>query len=694
MKSKPFKREDKKNKPRSSVKNDNFRKFDKNDKFKKTNSKKSSNTREKTFFKNDEKIDKSHIITWVFSQSVNFNYWFVDIEWREKWYFVYPANSLGALSWDTVEAYVKTFNWREESVITKVIKRADNIFVGTLEVLKNFWFVILDNKSIKNDIYIPKKLLWTAKHKDRVAVKITKWEWKNPEWYIVENIWDKNKPWNDVLSLVLEAGIKPKFPKAVLDESEKVIWSEEGRIDLTKKLTFTIDWEDAKDLDDAITLEKLWNNYKLIVSIADVSEYVIEGSALDKEAFKRWNSTYLADRVIPMLPEKISNDLCSLNPNTKKLTLSCEIVMDEKWTILSSKVYKSIINSSFRLTYKEVQNMLDDEKNSIWKELMFGWIISKNLLDAVIESFKLKQIITKNKKELWVLDFDFPETKLILDSENNPIDIIKYERYESHKIIEEFMILANQVVWKTFSKLPFLYRIHPKPLEDDVETLRKTLNIFWITLPFIEVTPLVIASILEQIKASPKEKLLSRMVLRALSKAIYSDINEGHFGLGLEFYSHFTSPIRRYSDLLIHRIIKEKIDGTLNAKKISYYKYELAEIAKYISNTERKSEKLEYSVRDLFICKYYFDKVGTEFDAIVSWMIPIWFFVELDNSAEWLVTVESIEINNKTRLFEYDDVNMKFIFKNDLSIQVWDKVRVKLTQVDMERRRLNFELCI
>lgn len=649
-------------------------------------------SRIKNYSKDFSKVEEK--IIWKYSQNKNNDFWFVDVEWIEKWYFVYPKNSWWALDWDEVEAVLKTFNGRKEAVITKVLKRADRILVWTIELKNKFAFVILDNPLFKKDIFLSYKKIEHTKvnNWDKVAIKITRWDWKSPEWRIIDVLWDKNKPWVEVESLILESWLKLNFPQSVLEEANKLKFEiNKWRTDLTGAFTFTIDWDDARDLDDAISIEKDEKNYKLIVSIADVSNYVTEETILDREALKRWNSTYLPDRVIPMLPEKLSNDLCSLNPNTKKLTLSCEIIIDKNGKILSKKVYESIISSNFRLTYNEVQNILDWKLN-IWDELKFSWIITEELVEKVKISYELKQIIEKRKRSIWVLDFDFPELKIILDKENNPIEIKKYERFESHKIIEQFMILANESVWELFSKIPFLYRIHPNPSEDDIEKLRQTLALFDIKLPYKKITPLLISQTLEEIKKSPKERLLSKMVLRSLTKAIYSDENEWHFWLWLEYYSHFTSPIRRYPDLIIHRIIKEKISWNLTIKKIEYYKEILKNIWKKTSETEKLSEKLEYNVKDLFICKYYKDKIWIEEKGIISWIIPAWVFIELDNWVEWFLSLENILLSKNIKKAIYEEDFMRFAFWKDDFLQIWDEVKIKLSWIDDERRRLLFDL--
>jgi ribonuclease R len=303
----------------------------------------------------------------------------------------------------------------------------------------------------------------------------------------------------------------------------------------------------------------------------------------------------------------------------------------------------------------------------------------------------LKQKITQKKQKAGILNFDFPETKIILNEEWYPIDIKKYERYESMKFIEEFMILANESVWELYSKLPFVYRVHPLPNEDDIDKLRKTLHIFWFILPYKNFTPKLLAEILKQIEWNPKEKLLQKLILRSLEKAIYSDENDGHFWLNLEFYSHFTSPIRRYPDLQIHRIIKEKLHKKLTSNRIEHYKNILKTVTKHTSDSERKAEKLEYAVKDLMICKFYENKIWEEFEWVISWVIAAWFFIELENTAEGFVDIEQAASVLWVKRYEFCQDDMKFEFNKELFLQVWDKVKIKVWSIEIEKRRLNFD---
>lgn len=635
------------------------------------------------------------IITGVYTKSPNGDYWFIDPE-GEKWFYIHLKNTDKAISWDTVEAYLKEFRWKKEAVITKIIKRWTNLIVWKLDIKSNFAFVVpLDNKYV-NDIYVwidklqkfEKSINIRLKQNDIVAVRVTKWTTKNPEWLIVDFVWKQDEKNLELKTLIISSWIKTRFDTETVNETLKIKFEiPPKRTDLSQKLTFTIDWEDAKDLDDAIIIEKIKDKYKLFVCIADVAEYVKNNSFLDKEAKKRWNSTYLVDRVIPMLPEKLSNDLCSLNPNTQKLSLVCEIDLDGNWEVIDSKVYEWIIVSKFRLTYKEVQEIID-KKINIWDTLKFWWILTGELEQNLFLAYELKNIIKKNREKYWVLDFDFPEIKIITDWKNNVIDIKKYESYESNKLIERFMVLANESVSKLFSKYPFVYRIHPEPSDEDIEKLRNILNIFDIKLPYKKITPKLISQVLISLKDNKNKNLISTQILRSLSKAIYSDENEGHFGLALEYYSHFTSPIRRYADLLIHRIIKQKIHNKLDTKSINIYKNSLKETTKHITDTEKKSEKLEYDVKDLMICKYYENKIWEKYTCNIVSMIEAWVFISLSNSVEWFIPKDSLA-NWKSYVF--DNSKMQFaVWKN--IFKLWDELKVILKEIDFLKRRLIFDI--
>lgn len=659
--------------------------------------------RKKVFKKEIEDFSAKNTVKWIYKQNTNWDFGFVDTENNgvKKWYYVFAFNKLDALDWDEVLAEIKSFKWKDEAVILKVLKRTKKILVWEFSLSKdwNYWFVVVNDEAFKKDIFIPWKMSKEAKNEDIVWLKITKWEWKNPTWEIIKILWKKWDKKIDVEWFILEAWFKADFSFKLEKEANKIQynWDLKNRKDLRNLFTFTIDWEDAKDLDDAISIEKLENwNYKLFVHIADVCHYVTEKSNIDIEALERWISVYLADRVLPMLPKNLSNNLCSLNSNTDKLTLTCEMIIWKDWKLKSQKVYESVINSNFRLTYKFVEEIINSNKNfeelyEEIKEFNKKEILKKeeeNLLEKIKLSKELKIIIWKDKEKSWVLNFDFPETKLILDENYNVVEIKEYPRYESNKIIEEFMVMANEAVSREFSNIPFLYRIHDLPSEEDFNKLQTTLNIFWIKFVLKKWDTKDFSNLLDiisTIEEKWKKMFLEKMVLRTLSKAIYTSENVGHFGLGLDFYSHFTSPIRRYPDLQIHRIIKEKLSWKLDKARIAYYKNILEDVALRSSEQERKAEKLEYKVRDYFIVKFYKSKVWEVFDWVITTMMPKWFFVQLPDTVEWFV-----ELN-----FNYSFNDELQEFKNKKTwktFRIWDELKIRLIEADEKLIRLNFEI--
>lgn len=641
-----------------------------------------------------ENID-SNIIVWTYSQSRENFFGFVDVDWLDKWYFVHWNNKLNAMDWDKVEAILKQYNWKIEAEIVRVLERKKSYIVWKFSVpkWKNFWFVIPKNKAIKNDIFIPLSNSFQAKDWDLVWVEIVKFSWKNPEWIIREIIWKKwqlDKREEDILSLAIDSWARITFPEEIKIELEKFsekISKQEflKRKDLRKIFTFTIDWSDAKDLDDAISIEKneKWD-FILYVSIADVSHFVAENSEVDKEAKKRATSIYLADRVIPMLPEKLSNNLCSLNPNTDKLALTAEIYIWWKTGhTVKTKVYETVIKSNFRLTYKEVDEIIS-WKIKNWDELSFWWIVSEELIEKIFLANDLKKNILSHRKKVWILDFDFPETYVKFDEKWNPIWVEEYPKYDSNKLIETFMVSANEAVAKEFSNIPFLYRVHEEPKNLDILELEKKLDLFWVKFKFKKVTTSEFSELLEKFKDlwETKKLFLEKMVLRTLTQAIYSSENFWHFGLWLDFYSHFTSPIRRYPDLQIHRIIKEVINWQYSQKRKKFFKEILPTVAKNSSEKERQAEKLEYKVRDYFIVKFYKNKVWEEFDAIISGVISKWFFVALKDWVEGFVEL-------KNSVFDEELQSHKVFWKR---FMLWEKLRVKLVEADEELLRLNFEI--
>ena len=642
-------------------------------------------------------MKEEEIIRWIFHQSINWEYWFIEIPWHEEQIFVFWDNKNGSLDQDEVEAKIVIYRWRKEAIIQKIIKRSDRVIIWEFKANKkwDFWFVKPFNPSLKQNIFIPWKYIKDVKDKDIVAIKITKWEWKSPEWKILEVLWDKNNPESIINGYILEAWFKLNFPRKVQQEmkelKEPTKQDFEKRKDFKKLFTFTIDGEDSKDLDDAISVEKQENNhYTLYVHIADVAHYVKNGSITQQEALKRWTSVYLPHKVLPMLPEKLSNNLCSLNPDNIKLTLTCKIELNEKWEVIDYNVYESVIESNYRLTYKEV----DDINKWVLKEndklYLSKKIISKELVEKLNIADELRKTVWKIKKEQGLLWFEFPETKIIVDKNLQVIDFKKYPVYESNRLIEEFMILANESVSRKFYKYPFLYRIHAKPSIEDIEKLKKLLSIFWVYFNFVNHNTKEYWELIEKIKEHKWRYILEKLILRTLKKAEYSDKNLGHFWLGLSYYSHFTSPIRRYPDYQIHHIIKLKKQGKLNKKIIMALKKKLENIWKKCTEQEIKAQKLEWKVRDYFMVQYYKDKIWEEFEWIISWMINSWVFVELESTAEWFIELVSKDKNN----WRVQDVEILEFYneKTWKKISIWDKVKVKLKEVDEQLLRINFEL--
>lgn len=647
----------------------------------------------------DHKLSETNVI-WVYSQW-KWDFWFVDVETEtptgktKKWYFVFSRNKKTALDWDMVEASIKVHKGKEEAEIVRVIERKKWLVVGTYKIWKEaFGFVIPKNENVKSDIFVASTNAMWAHNWDIVWVEITKWTGKNPEWVVKEIIsrkWSLDKREEEILTLAVEAWARITFGEDI-QKQLSTIWDSvdqkeiEKRKDFRDMFTFTIDWADAKDLDDAISIQKLENwDFILYVHIADVTNYVTENSALDKEALQRATSIYLADRVIPMLPEKLSNNLCSLNPYTDKLTLTCEMhIWGKTGHLVKSRVWESVIKSDFRLTYKDVDNIENNHLN-VGDELMFRWVVTLELLETIKTCNELKETILKFREQAWVLNFDFPETVIDFDENGNPIWVKEYPKYNSNKLIEVFMVSANEAVAKQYSKIPFLYRIHEVPKEQDILELQDKLQLFWVKFKFKEATTAEFWELIEKFADMPdtKRRFLERMTLRTLTQASYSHLNFGHFGLWLQFYSHFTSPIRRYPDLQIHRIIKESLNKKMDSTRQAHYKAILPKVWTQSSTQERMSEKLEYKVRDYFLVKYYSDKIGQEFDAIISGTIYKGFFVELPDTAEGFVEIEWTFYDEKLQTHR-DKLWNKYM--------LWDAVKVRLIEADDKLLRLNFEV--
>lgn len=672
---------------------------------KKNNQKK----KEKSFYrstpkkKQNEKRNREKELVWIYKQMQGW-FGFVDVvdekTWEKQGYFVHESKKCGAFEGDEVAFEVRQFRWRPEADIKKVLKRSEHLIVWKLKLGKTYAFVISQNPLITSDIFIPGKHIWGYTDGSEVAVQILKWEWKNPEGRIIESLDALPKGREDIYRIAFEMWARKNFPDKLKEDIKKLdqnITSKDlsYRSDFRQLLTYTIDWKESKDLDDAISLEKTPEWYRLYVHIADVSHYIFEDSHLDREARKRGTSIYLADQVIPMLPKEISNGLCSLHPGEDKLTLTCIMDISKNGNLLKGEVVNSVIRSDFRLTYREVDEILKPHLNSspqgekiqdrginIGDELLFWNTLSKDLFQNLQDLKTLTDILSKNTIERWALNFDFPETKVVLDDDGNPIEYKKYERYDSYKIIEECMVLANESVSKLFHKFPFLYRIHEDPDPEDVEKFTKLLEI---VAPNTKI-PSDFSTLLELLKSKPELQGFQRLLLRSLSKARYSEKNLGHFGLALKFYSHFTSPIRRYPDLQIHRIIKEIIKKKLHAERKDYYKEILPKIARRSSDTSERAEKMEYKVRDMHGCKYMSSRIGEEFTGKVSGMIEKGFFVELENTIEGFIEFWFTGLSYNPDMMSITSIDWK------KELHFWDEVQVRVAWVDTDRYRVEFEL--
>ena len=603
----------------------------------------------------------------------------------------------GALHNDRVMAEIvtpATEDKRAEGKVIKIIKREVTRVVGLFQENKSFGFVVPDDKKFNQDIFIPKRGFNGAKNDDKVVCEITLWPQENrkPEGKIIEVLGKKGERGVEIDSIIRAHGLPEEFPKKVIDEANYVSSQDledeiARRLDLRHLDIFTIDGEDAKDLDDAISIEVLPNgNYKLGVHIADVTHYVREKSKLDKEALKRATSVYLVDKVIPMLPKQLSNGVCSLNPFEDKLTLSCIMEIDENGKVVNSEIAETVINSKARMTYTEVSDILekDDEK-------------LKQTFAKQVEDFKnaekLARILMKRRERRGAIDFDFPEAKIILNREGKVVDIKCYERRISNKMIEEFMLVANETVAEHFYwlQLPFVYRIHETPSAEKMEDLNKFIATFGYHIKgdLEDVHPKEIQSLVEKIKGTKEEESISTIALRSMKQAKYSPQCIGHFGLAAKYYCPFTSPIRRYPDLQIHRIIKEQLNNKLNNKRQEQLSHIVEYASTQSSERERAAELAERDVHDFYKACYMADKVGQEFDGVVSSVTSFGMFVELENTVEGLIRLA----NMRDDYYIYNQETYTIMGeRSHKTFKIGDTVRIKVDNVNVDFREIDFVL--
>ena len=619
------------------------------------------------------------------------NFGFLDVD-GEPSIFV-PGTYLNtAMNGDTVLVRIlkqSSDNKKREGEVYKVIKRNRDVIVGVFEHSLNFGFV--RPRDSPKDIYIPKKLIKGAKTGDLVAVKVDFWgdEERKPEGEVVSILGSPKDTQALISSLLLNEGIEEKFPNEVLQELDKIdedISKElKNRKDLRNLDIITIDGSDAKDLDDAVYVEKIETGYKLFVSIADVSYYVKENTELDMEALKRGNSIYLVDRVIPMLPQKLSNNLCSLNPNEDKLTFTVEMELDSKGKVIKNDFYKSVIKSKYRMTYENVNKIFEkNEESEEYKNLYDKYRKIDDMLKNMLE---LSKIIRNNKKRRGSIDFELPEIKVDLDENKAVKDIILRSRGEAERIIEDFMVIANETVAEKlfWEEIPAIYRVHEDPDKAKIQALNETLIKFGYSIKGLEeIHPGKFQNIIERTTGLPEGYLIHKLILRAMQRARYANKNLGHFGLASKYYLHFTSPIRRYSDLIVHRMLGRSIEKFMSEKEKTKYTADFEVIAKSISRTERVADKLEEDSIKIKLIEYMKDKIGEVYVARLSGMNKNKIFMELTNHVEVVYNVTTARDN-----FIYDEENFKIVDKrNNESYTMGSTMKVSIVSASYSKMEI------
>lgn len=620
---------------------------------------------------------------------------FVTIEGEDQDIFIPGDATKGALHGDKVMIGIKEEQTgkRKEGFVINIIERGKTEMVGTFERNKNFGFVLPDNQKFGKDIFIPKEFTKGAVNGHKVVVKITNYgdEAHSPEGKIVEILGHINDPGVDIMSVVKAYDLPVEFPEEVMRSLGNVpeeINPEEikTRMDIRNLTTVTIDGEDAKDLDDAITISKEGATYRLGVHIADVTHYVREDAVLDKEALKRGTSVYLVDRVIPMLPHKLSNGICSLNPGVDRLALSCFMDIDDKGTVIGHQIAETIIKSDHRMTYTNVAKIVDNSDEEVTKEY-------EDFVPMFMLMQELAEVLRERRHKRGSINFDFPESKIIVDKKGKPIEIKAYERNKATKIIEEFMLIANETIAEDFfwQEIPFLYRTHDTPDEEKIKKLAIFINNFGYSIKVgqEEIHPKELQKLLVKIEDTPEEALISRLTLRSMKQAKYTVVNTGHFGLSAKYYCHFTSPIRRYPDLQIHRIIKENLGGKLGEKRVQHYEKLLFEVANHSSKTERRAEEAEREVQKLKKVEYMMEHIGETFEGVISGITSWGMYVELPNTIEGMIRVSEM----KDDYYIYDEEHYQMVGEHTKKIyKLGQTVLVEVVNADKILRTIDFAL--
>lgn len=619
---------------------------------------------------------------------------FVEIEGREEDLYVPEDKTGGAFYLDKVQVALLPGQRgkRQEAVVVRILERGTKQIVGTYEQSQNFGFVIPDNGKIGMDIFVPKERSKGAVTGHKVVVELTSYgdERHKPEGKVVEILGHINDPGVDILSIVRGYDLPMEFGEKVMNQAqrvpEEVLEADKaGRMDLRDLQMVTIDGEDAKDLDDAVSLyQDDGGSYHLGVHIADVSNYVQENSALDWEALKRGTSVYLVDRVIPMLPHKLSNGICSLNQGVERLALSCLMTINDKGEVTDYQLAETVICVDRRMSYTSVKKILEDKDEAERQEY-----------EPLVPMFELMEqlaaILRRKRHKRGSIDFDFAESKILLDENGHPTDIKPYERNVATKIIEDFMLIANETVAQHFfwMELPFVYRTHEKPDPEKIMKLGAFIRNFGyhIKLTGEEIHPKELQKLLDKIADTEEETLISRLTLRSMKQAKYTVECTGHFGLACQFYCHFTSPIRRYPDLQIHRIIKEQLRGRLNEKRIAHYGEKLPEVAKHSSKMERRAEEAERETDKLKKVEYMEDRIGETYEGVISGITQWGIYVELPNTVEGLIHVSVLEGD----YFYYDENAYEMVGQETgKTYKLGERIRIQVKDVDRFARTINF----
>ncbi len=618
--------------------------------------------------------------------------------------FIRPGGLKGALHGDRVAVrivqdepdYIADENERRTGEVVKILTRANNKLIGTYQKSQKFGFVVpLENK-ISSDVFVLLQDSMDAKTGQLVEVQITKWGdgEKSPEGKILDVLGFEDEKGVDVLAIIKKYGLPYVFPDEVIKEANAIsedIRPEEiaRREDLRDEVTFTIDGADARDFDDAVSIKKMDNgNYELGVHIADVSFYVREGTALDEEALDRGTSVYFPDRVIPMLPEKLSNGVCSLMPDVDRLAMSVFMEIDKYGKVVNHRIYESVIKSSARLIYDDVSDFLENDAPEAKKKFE-----ELGIADDLKYMQHLAEILNEKRIKRGSIGFDFPESQINVDENGKPIEIKELERRVGNRLIEEFMIVTNETVAENifWTETPFLYRIHEEPDEEKIESFKKFLNTMGYKLRSGAdgIEPRHLQELLNDIKGKKEEPIISRIMLRSLKKAKYSVVEEGHFGLASEYYSHFTSPIRRYPDLQIHRILREFLNSRLDSEQLKHYERLLPSVAQSTSLAERRADDAERESDDLKKAEYMADRIGQEFVGVVSSVISSGLFVELENTIEGFIPIHSIDYD----YYHYNDEMHQLVGENTRKIiKLGDRMRIKVVSAVPSTRKIDFAL--